>query len=706
MTDHPYGRGAPGDAGWIILRDDLEVVTADDAARALIGTPQPDALTGRNLTSLVAVSDGASLESARAAATSGRPWEGRLRFTATLMPVELDASLTPAPQSGMVLLRIAVPRYATQAPPQAGDPPLRARLDAHEALLEVTPDAPAARAVLQALRQAVPFDWAAVLRFTGGTDGRPGAEIVGVYPSAMAGMAAGVRWSPLTPEEARVREDGEPSLTNDLPAAGRSPLGRLGAFGMRSRLLIPLYAGDHVAGCVALYLHGPAVFSPQDGIHAEATLRPLGARIAAPVAEVEASRPPAAQPVLAPAVPLPSKPVAAVPVPPPLPSTPLAAPPVATPPAPAPRSGSDPAPRLGLLSELVAGVAHELNNPLTSILGYAQILSSLEGAEREEAIETIETEAARASRIVRNLLSFARQRPAERYPIDLERIIRRVIDIRRYALEMDDIRVIPRFGHVPDVQADESQFEDVFLHLLNNAQQALQPRGGEITITTAAVDDRVIITFGDNGPGIPDDVRARIFEPFFTTREVGAGEGMGLSIVYGVVTGHGGRTWVESGPAGGTQVVMELPAARPLLTPDLVAPVTAGTRILVVDDEAPIRALTQEILTAAGYEVATAANGMEAVRALESAPFDLIVADVRMPGMGGAGLYDVVRQRWPELATHMLMVSGDIEGDQAGQALREHVRYLEKPFDTRELLGAISALLEMRHTNSRGAAPA
>ncbi|PKN79952.1 MAG: hypothetical protein CVU47_09805, partial [Chloroflexi bacterium HGW-Chloroflexi-9] len=293
MTDHPYGRGAPGDAGWIILRDDLEVVAADDVARALLGTLQPDALTGRSLTSLVAVSDGASLESARAAAASGRAWEGRLRFTTTLTPVELDASLTPAPQSGTVLLRIAVPRYATQASPQAGDPALRARLDAHEALLEVTPDAPAARAVLQALRQVVPFDWAAVLRFTGGeghSEERPGAEVVGVYPSAMAGMAPGVRWSPLTPEEARVREDGEPSLTNDLPAAGRSPLGRLGAFGMRSRLLIPLYAGDRVAGCVAAYLHGPAVFSPQDGIHAEATLRPLGARLAAPAAETEAAR--------------------------------------------------------------------------------------------------------------------------------------------------------------------------------------------------------------------------------------------------------------------------------------------------------------------------------------------------------------------------------------------------------------------------------
>jgi signal transduction histidine kinase len=115
---------------------------------------------------------------------------------------------------------------------------------------------------------------------------------------------------------------------------------------------------------------------------------------------------------------------------------------------------------------------------------------------------------------------------------------------------MDDIRVIPRFGHVPDVLADESQFEDVFLNLLNNAQQALQSRGGEITVTTATVDDRVIITFGDNGPGIPDDVRARIFEPFFTTREVGAGEGWGCR--FAPWHGHGDARG-GSGPAGGTQ---------------------------------------------------------------------------------------------------------------------------------------------------------
>ncbi|MDA1240610.1 MAG: ATP-binding protein, partial [Chloroflexi bacterium] len=212
-----------------------------------------------------------------------------------------------------------------------------------------------------------------------------------------------------------------------------------------------------------------------------------------------------------------------------------------------------------ILGELVAGVAHELNNPLTAILGYAQILESLEGAERDEAIRTIEVEAVRASRIVRNLLSFSRQRPPERRAVDVERILRRVIDLRRYALEVEDIQILPRFSHVPEVLADESQLEEAFLHLLVNAQQALERRGGQVTVTTTMQQDMVRIAFADSGGGIPEELRGRVFEPFFTTREVGSGQGMGLAIVHGVIAAHGGRAWAEAGPGGGAQIVLELP---------------------------------------------------------------------------------------------------------------------------------------------------
>lgn len=678
MTDHPQGRGATGEAGWLIVDDDLQVVAADGAACLLIGASRPDALTGRSLASLVAGSDAAALEAARDALGRGVEWRARLRFTFTPTPVEVDASGSRGNGAPFAFIRLQAPAYREPATP---DPAahLQAQIDAHEALREVAGEADVARAVLQALRAAVAFDWAAAIRFT--SEGVPGAETVAVYPSPMAGVAAGTVWSPLSPEEARLRVDGEPSLTNDASAGGRSPLDRLVAFGMRAKMLVPLYARERVVGAAALFTHTPGGFAPVHGVHAEAILRPLGARLGTPV---------------------PATPVTAAFTAPhgALASTPLAEPPATPPPVVAvspPTPPTDHAPRLAVLSDLVAGVAHELNNPLTSILGYSQILSSLDGMERDEAIATIESEAERASRIVRNLLSFARQRPAERQPLDLERVIRRVVDIRRYALEMDDIRVVPRFGHVPDVIGDEAQFEDVFLHLLSNAQQALQPRGGEVTITTSATEDRVYVTVTDNGPGIPEEVRGRVFEPFYTTREVGSGQGMGLAIVYGVVTRHGGRTWVEAAPGGGTQVVMELPVARQTSEPAPITPTVPGTRILVVDDEAPIRALTQEVLVSAGYDVAVAANGTEAVRRLEVDEFDLVIADMRMPEMGGAALYEVIKQRWPHLAERMLIVSGDIEGDRnSALILRDRVRYLEKPFDTRELLGAISALLEGR----------
>ncbi len=677
MTDHPQGRGATGEAGWLVVDDDLQVVAADGAACLLIGAPRPDALTGRSLASLVAGSDAAALEAARDAIGRGVEWRARLRFTFTPTPVEVDATASRGGDSTFAFIRLEAPANRDAAAPDAA-PALQAQIDAHEALREVAGEADAARAVLQAVRSAVVFDWAAVIRFT--SDGVPRAEAVAVYPSPMAGVAPGTAWSPLSAEEARLRVDGEPSLTNDASAGGRSPLDRLVAFGMRSKMLVPLYARERVVGAAALFTHAPRGFAPVDGVHAEAILRPLGARLATPA--------PVPQPTAV--LERPAVRVAEQATEPPASPAPSAS---VTPPTPA----TDHAPRLAVLSDLVAGVAHELNNPLTSILGYSQILSSLDGMERDEAIATIESEAERASRIVRNLLSFARQRPAERQPLDLERVIRRVVDIRRYALEMDDIRVVPRFGHVPDVVGDEAQFEDVFLHLLSNAQQALQPRGGEVTITTSATEDRVYVTVTDNGPGIPEEVRGRVFEPFYTTREVGSGQGMGLAIVYGVVTRHGGRTWVEAAPGGGTQVVMELPVARQPSEPGGIAPAVPGTRILVVDDEAPIRALTQEILVSAGYDVAVAANGTEAVRRLEVGEFDLVIADMRMPEMGGAALYEVIRQRWPRLAERMLIVTGDIEGDRnSALIIRDRVRYLEKPFDTRELLGAISALLEGR----------
>lgn len=779
-------------SGWLIVRRDGTIVTAERRACSLLGAPDADALTGRDWASLLPF-EGAPRE-ARLALVTGGSWAGRLVYRYARDEVPLETVISPVSRSTDLCVvslapspshappgtpesaapaerasgeRPARPRHGEpeRATPPTHRPPLAppreafrpegaaerdehvlsAQLEVHEALHDVREAGAAARAVLQALQPAVPFDWGAVMRFEG-----EDVVVLATYPSPMAGVATGTRWTPPSDVEALVYASGEPALEGDV--AGRaegadgtgdtSPLSRLPAFGLRSRVILPLYAGSRVAGIMALYRGGTRGFDAYAGMSAERTVRRLGEVLGSqedtpdtPVSttpDMPAIEKPASDAGVASTPRVPERvedPALEHPAPRVVERAPAddLAPghvhdsePPSAPPEPVTPSGSIPehalhASRLESLGELVAGVAHELNNPLTAILGYAQIVSSLEDAERERALRTIEAEAHRASRIVRNLLAFARQRPSERRPTDIEGVLRRIIDLRRYSLEVDDVRVITRFGHVPPVRVDEGQFEQVFLNLLSNAHQALQASGGEVQISTWTRDGYVYISFADDGPGVPEALRSRVFDPFFTTREVGAGEGMGLSIVYGVVTNHGGRTWVESSPSGGANVIVQVPleageasetgraATSP---PPRTAPVSGngaaapararveGLRILVVDDEAPVRALTQEILSSQGYQVVTAENGQTALRLLEAQDYGLVITDLRMPGLSGADLYHEIQQRWPQLRQRVLFVTGDIEGDRGGRALdREQVRYLEKPFTTQDLLGAIRGIL-------------
>jgi signal transduction histidine kinase/CheY-like chemotaxis protein len=781
MAEAPDRHG-PTDqrSGWLIVRDDGTVVAAERRACSLLSAPDPDALVGRDWTSLVAFGTREPLSEARAAIEVGSTWTGTLLYRYAHDEVTLSTTITPVPRATELFVvsleQIAQPRPATSHPREAvssavsssrstaaaaraasptasttdadeprdappppprtlGDvldegftptlssaPPggfsgghavaplrhpdeahLHAQVSIHEALRGIDDPAAAARAVLQSLTGAVSFDWGTVLRIRRGE-----VNVVAVYPGPMAGVGTGARWSPPGDAETALRRSGEPSLAGDLEVVSdtRTPLDRLPAFGLRSRLLIPLYAGSHVAGAVAIYRSGAYAFDAQTGIAAERLVRPLGEMLNGehvraatsshdPVLPVDDSEvePPAPTPGDAIEIRTPRAPER------PTPNAPIA-------PRMVDPADHLPASRLESLGELVAGVAHELNNPLTAILGYAQILSALDESERAHAIHIIEDEAQRAARIVRNLLSFARQRPGERRPTDIESVLRRIIDLRRYSLEVDDVRVITRFGHVPEVRVDEGQFEQVFLNLLSNAHQALKASGGEVVISTWSEETAVYVSFADDGPGVPEGLRGRVFEPFFTTRDVGAGQGMGLSIVYGVVTNHNGRTWVEPSPSGGANFIIELPAGvepLPSETPQAPSPVQqrepssapVGTGlILVVDDEPPVRALTQEILQANGYRVETAESGAQALRMLEHEVYSLVVTDLRMPGISGAEMYHQIEKRWPALAERVLFVTGDIEGERDGGTLdRERIHYLEKPFTTQQLLAAIRRIL-------------
>lgn len=725
-------------SGWLVIRRDGIIVTAEQRACDLLGAPDADALTGRDWASLLPFEPGVPV-GARVAMATGSTWTGRLTYCYARDEVVLETAITPVTQSTDLCVVSLEPTTGTSAPaasvhtapaesatpveaapseagsskvvppapaalgetlavdtaPEPDDAALTAQIEVLDALHDLTDPAAAARAVLQALRAGVPFDWGTVLRFQDDS-----VAVIATYPSPMAGIAAGVRWSPPSRSEASVWTSGEPSMEGDARREdGASPLSRLPGFGLGSRVLLPLYAGADVAGMVVLYRAGSCAFDARAGILAERTVRRLGEVLGQPTSEApRAHEATAAPPVARASVPSVSS---------------AAAPASVTPVRPSAGDGTLAASRLESLGELVAGVAHELNNPLTAILGYAQIVGTLEDDERDHALRTIEAEALRASRIVRNLLAFARQRPGERQETDLEALLRRIVDVRRYSLEVDDVHVVTRFGHVPMVRVDEGQFEQVFFNLLSNAHQAMHGRGGEIVLSTWTSEDQLYISFADDGPGVPDEMRTRVFDPFFTTREEGAGEGMGLSIAYGVVTNHGGRTWVETSPSGGANFIIQLPLDMPEATSSTApsapamrrtappasshAPEASTTRphILVVDDEAPVRALTREILSAQGYPVSVAENGQVALQQLEVGDFGLVITDLRMPGLTGADLYHEIEQRWPHLRERVLFVTGDIEGNRGDRALdRERINYLEKPFTTQQLLAAIRGVLD------------
>jgi signal transduction histidine kinase len=219
--------------------------------------------------------------------------------------------------------------------------------------------------------------------------------------------------------------------------------------------------------------------------------------------------------------------------------------------------------KLSAVGELASGVAHEINNPLTTILGQAQLLLGRDDVPVpvRERVEMMADEASRAARIVQNLLLFARHYPPECRPCAISDQVERVLALKTYQLEHDKIRVVTEFTPCPPVWADENKIQQVLLNLIQNAHQALLRRTGErvLTLRVRPRDRRVVVEIVDNGPGIPSEALPRIFDPFFTTKPPGEGSGLGLSVSYGIVGQHGGRLYAENRPGGGAAFIVELP---------------------------------------------------------------------------------------------------------------------------------------------------
>jgi PAS domain S-box-containing protein len=324
--------------------------------------------------------------------------------------------------------------------------------------------------------------------------------------------------------------------------------------------------------------------------------------------------------------------------------------------------------KLAALGSLLAGVAHELNNPLSVVVARAAILEERDDPATREAASKIRTAAERCARIVRTFLAMARQQQPARVPVAISEVVAAALDITGYALKTSGIEVaLDLAEHSPPVLADADQLHQVFMNLIINAQQALQdqtpPRKLSLTSRFDPSANAIRITVADNGPGIPEVVRNRIFEPYFTTKPMGAGTGVGLAVCLGIVEAHGGRITVQSSDGSGTVFIIVLPVASldGTGTADREPPnASAGKRsALVVDDEVEVRETLAEILMNAGHRVVTAASGREALERMGEQRFDVILTDIRMPDLDGRALYREIERRWPERAAQVIFVSGD-----------------------------------------------
>jgi PAS domain S-box-containing protein len=369
--------------------------------------------------------------------------------------------------------------------------------------------------------------------------------------------------------------------------------------------------------------------------------------------------------------------------------------------------------KMSAVGQLIAGVAHELNNPLTAILGYAELLET-EGLNEpaKDYVSKLFKQAQRTHRVVQNLLSFARQRKPEREEVDIRKVLDETLALRDYDLKTNNIAVERDAPSEPvTVVADPHQIEQVFLNIINNAVDAILETGrtGKIKIRVYAQSGQVYTQFADDGPGLKDP--KRIFDPFYTTKSVGKGTGLGLSICYGIVKEHGGDITAFNASEGGAVIEVKLPIVMATAEPE-VPKTTAkpredviSGRVLLVEEEEAVLEFERDVLAGAGATVVTSKSTDEVQTRLLSEAFDAVILTGKMPGEWNAReSYAWIKANCPAIDGHVLFtLSNPVEQSDARTFLQQNkVPYLIKPFEVAELIAQTRKLLPKAQAATAG----
>jgi len=361
--------------------------------------------------------------------------------------------------------------------------------------------------------------------------------------------------------------------------------------------------------------------------------------------------------------------------------------------------------RLVAIGEVAAGITHEINNPLTGVAAFAQMLMQMDIPENmKEAVEVIHEGATRVVGIIDRLRTFARSDGPDNEYVEMNTIITNTLTMLSYEMRSNNIEVITHLAkNLPRTMVNVGQLQQVFLNIIINAKQAMETcsRQGKLTVTTEQAADRIIVSIRDNGPGIPEEIIDELFDPFFTTKGNHNGMGLGLNISRDIITEHGGDIRVWSKPGLGATFIINLPIVMDTGEDEPGEPADAeqkepvGARILVVDDEPHICRALDRLLTNKGHQVDTTSSPLKALEMLHDKRYDLVLLDLRMPDMSGIELYERIGIISPTLQRKVICVTGDVVSSQNETFLHETgIPCVAKPFGVNELMRQVKQVLE------------